>query len=70
MNGIHTALELRKAGYDGPIILRSSESRDTLNKQYPEFENLMKSGVFNFYVNKTCVMHLKEAIQHCFGNNK
>jgi len=64
MNGIETALAVRDAGYLGAVVLRTSETRHDLIKDHPNFEELIKTGSINSYVEKAFIMNLKVVIHN------
>ena len=52
MNGIETVLKLRKDGFDGNIILRTSETKEELRAKYKDFDTLIEKNIINFYIMK------------------
>jgi len=64
LDGVETAIQLRKIGYNGPILLRSSDSREEIEKIHPNFEELMKDGTINSYLNKTFLVSFKEVVEN------
>ena len=62
MNGVETILALREKGYEGPVILRTSEDQDFLLRNHPEFLDLLNSGVISRYVKKQSFKEAKEVI--------
>jgi len=52
LNGVETSVKVRKDGYDGNLLLRTSETKDSLKKNHQNFELLLKDHVINVLVNK------------------
>lgn len=65
MSGVTTAIELRKAGYDGPILLRTSEDKSGILLQHADFDDLLKEGALNNFLDKSDLKSLKEFVQNC-----
>jgi len=63
LNGVETILALRKRGYTGPVILRTSEDEDYLTGKHSDFIELVNSEVITSYVKKQSFKEAKEAIQ-------
>ena len=62
LNGIETAIKLRKVGYDGPIILRTSETRDKLKKNHPYLSPLLQEKVIDYVLSKNSHQQITEVI--------
>jgi hypothetical protein len=63
MNGVSTAAKLRKAGYQGPLLLRSSETKENLTKEHSDFDKLLKEGILDNFLDKSDFAGLKEFVQ-------
>ena len=63
MNGIETILALRKEGYKGLIILRTSETYQFLIERHPNLNDLIESKVLNFLLGKNDHRETKNTIQ-------
>ena len=63
LNGIETALRLRKAKYTGPIILRTSETEEYLQTRHHDYHSLIKGKVINEKVSKDNIKHIKDVIR-------
>jgi len=64
MNGVETVLAVRDAGFEGAVVLRTSETRHDLIRDHSNFEELLRTGSITSYVEKALVMNLKVAIQN------
>jgi len=62
MNGVDTILALRKLGYKGAIILRTSEKQSELKENHPELEELLESQQISFLVDKSNHLKMKEIV--------
>ena len=62
MNGVDTILALRKLGYKGAIILRTSEKQSELKENHPELEKLLESQQISFLVDKSNHLKMKEIV--------
>ncbi len=54
LNGVETALKLRSSGFTGPILLRTSETREKLCRNHPHFERLLQNKTINCVLEKKC----------------
>ena len=63
LNGVETAIKLRKSGYKGPVILRTSETEEYLNTQHIDLYFLFKTKVISEMVGKDNLKHIKEVIE-------
>jgi len=63
MNGIETILALRKEGYKGLIILRTSETFEFLIENHPNLNDLLEAKVLNFLLGKNDHRETKNKIQ-------
>jgi len=52
MNGVETSVKVRKDGFKGYVLLRTSESEENLKKNHEDFGQLLKENVINVLVNK------------------
>ncbi len=64
LNGVETIVQLRKRGYDGALVLRTSEDKEQLMKKHANFEDMLESEFINSYLNKQSFKEAKETIQH------
>jgi len=53
LNGVDTCIKVRKGGYKGPVLLRTSETRDSLKKIHQDFEQLLEGNIINALINKS-----------------
>lgn len=67
MNGIETALELRKIGFAGIIILRTSETDEYLKENHKDLERILERKVVNEILGKNNHNETKERIQGIMG---
>jgi len=63
LNGVETIINLRKNGYAGSVILRTSETKAYLCKHHPNFEEMLEKGFIDCYVEKNNLKKAKEVIQ-------
>lgn len=65
LNGIETIICLRKEGYNGSIILRTSEKKEVLRKVHGIFfDDMMNSKMIDCFLNKEHNRETKEMIQN------
>jgi len=69
LNGVETVLAVRDAGFQGAVVLRTSETRHDLIKDHSNFEELIRTGSITSYVEKAFVMNLKTVIYNCIKKN-
>jgi len=62
LSGVDTILALRKKGYTGPVVLRTSEDKDYLMSEHPNFEEMLENEVITNYVKKQSFKEAKEVI--------
>jgi len=53
LNGVETCIQVRENGYKGHILLRTSESKDSLKTIHKDFEQLFKENIINVLVDKS-----------------
>jgi len=53
LNGVETSVKVRKDGYKGHLLLRTSETKDSLKKNHQDFDILLKEKVINVLVDKS-----------------
>lgn len=63
LNGIETALSLRKHGYKGIIILRTSEEFSDLCKWYPNLPSLLENKAIDCVLEKNNHITTKKTVQ-------
>jgi len=63
LNGIETCLKIRKCGYKGPLILRTSETQEVLGKLQPDFKEMLKNKTINFFIEKSSHAKTKEILR-------
>mgnify|MGYP003578495853 CR=1 FL=1 len=68
MNGVETLLAIREKGFKGPIILRTSEDREALNKLHGNFENLLETKEIECLLNKQNHLETKSTIYELLRN--
>jgi len=64
LNGIETIICLRKEGYHGSIILRTSEKKEVLRKLHENFGDMLDSKMIDCFLNKEHSRDTKEMIQN------
>lgn len=62
-NGIQTALKLREAGFEGIIILRTSDDYKSLERHHKNFNQLLENNQINSLLDKSDLHHSKEVLQ-------
>ncbi len=63
LNGVETIMNLRKSGYAGPVMLRTSETKPYLCKRHSNFEEMLEKGFIDYYIEKNNLKRAKEIIQ-------
>jgi len=63
LNGIEVIQILRKNGFSGSAVLRTSEEEKDLAQQYREFSEMLEQSVITSYINKQNIKGTKEVIQ-------
>jgi len=53
LNGVETALELRKHGHSGPIVLRTSDKKEDLHQEHKNFNNLLETKAIECCLDKS-----------------
>lgn len=64
LNGIETIEQLRRRGYGGSVVLRTSEEREQLMKKHANFGEMLESEFINSYITKQNFKEAKETIQN------
>jgi len=64
LNGVQTVSALRKAGFAGSIILRTSEEKEDLYKAHPNLSEMLMSETISCFVEKNNLKKAKDAIQN------
>lgn len=54
LNGVDTALKLRSSGFTGPILLRTSETKEKLYRNHPHFGKLLQNNIISYVLEKKC----------------
>jgi len=62
LNGIETALNLRKNGYKGIIALRTSEAQEFLRKTHKNLDELFDQKVINCFLEKDSHAKTRETV--------
>ena len=52
LDGVETISTLRARGYDGPVILRTSEKKESLRKSHERFDEFMEKGFISCLLDK------------------
>mmetsp|Transcript_26319 Transcript_26319/g.23194 ORF Transcript_26319/g.23194 Transcript_26319/m.23194 type:complete len:218 (+) Transcript_26319:69-722(+) len=63
MNGILTAIKLKELGFKGPIILRTSDSYETLIKSHKNLDKLLQSKIIDRVLGKDDLQETKITLQ-------
>ena len=63
LDGVQTAFALRRLGYKGRIILRTSEAKEHISLKYPKFEEIMREKVIDILLDKSKHDETKKIIQ-------
>jgi len=64
LNGVETTLALRMAGYKGPVVLRSSESKEVLCRKHVYLKDMLKMKTIDCFLNKNSVRKTKEVLEN------
>ncbi len=65
--GVATALELRNLGYRGPLMLRTSETRQYLIEHHANFEEMIERKTIDYYIEKNAHMKMKQVFEKVLG---
>jgi len=65
--GVATALELRRLGYRGPLMLRTSETREYLIEHHPNFEEMIERRTIDYYIEKSAHIKMKQVFEKVLG---
>jgi len=68
LNGIEVCGKLRRMGYKGPLVLRTSESEEFLREKHPEMEG--EEGVITMLVSKNDAEGGKKIIDEFLSGRK
>jgi len=68
LNGVQTVRLLRKAGFIGSVVLRTSEEREDLTRVHPELTHMLNSEIITSYVEKNNFRKAKDVIQGLVKN--
>lgn len=63
MTGVETILTLRKLGYKGMLILRTSETYEFLREKHPYLDDIIENKTINYLLGKNDHMETKGTIQ-------
>jgi len=63
LDGVETLQKLRKAGYKGKTILRTSDSKIDVHQEHPELDELLHTKIIDYLLNKENHAQAKEAIR-------
>lgn len=63
LNGVQTVKLLRKAGFTGSMVLRTSEDPEYLCKKHPELMGMLETEVIDSYIEKCNLKQAKDVIQ-------
>jgi len=63
LNGLEMIKILRRAGYKGALVLRTSEELEDLSKKHLDLEDMLESKTIDYYVEKNNFKKAKEVIQ-------
>jgi len=66
LNGMSTAVSLRQAGFDGSIIVRSSNSLDELSKTESGIKEATSTGIINSCLLKSDIQGLKSILKEFY----
>jgi len=64
LNGVQTVSALRKAGFSGSVVLRTSEEKEDLYKAHPNLSEMLMSETISCFVEKNNLKKAKDAIQN------
>jgi len=70
LNGVEVCVRLRKMGYLGSLLLRTSETREYLQEKHQDFEELVREKVIDALVSKENVEEGKTIIFECLLTGK
>ena len=68
LSGVDTSIKIRRAGYRGALLLRTSESADHLKMKHTNMEKLFEEKVIDQLVSKFDLTQSKEQIQRSLEN--
>ncbi len=63
MSGVETILALRKLGYKGLLILRTSETYEYLRERHPNLDEIIENKTINYLLGKNDHVETKGCIQ-------
>jgi len=63
LNGIDTSFAVRKSGYNGFVLLRTSETQESLKFLHGNFDEILEDKIISAFVVKTDLRQGKEIIQ-------
>jgi len=69
MNGVETLQAIREKGFKGPIILRTSEGREALNKLHVNFEEMLENKEIECLLDKKNHLETKSTIYELLRTN-
>jgi len=64
LNGVETTLALRMAGFKGPVVLRTSESKEALCRKHVYLSDMLKMKTIDQLINKNSVRKTKEVLEN------
>jgi len=63
LNGVETCIKVRKDGYKGNVLLRTSETEISLKKSHQDLDQLFQENIIDVLVNKSDATFGKKFIQ-------
>jgi len=70
LNGVETIIQLRRRGYSGSVVLRTSEEKEQLMKNHDNFGEMLESEFINSYIMKQSFKEAKETIQSLIKSSR
>jgi len=67
INGVETAINVRKVGYNGSVILRTSETKEYLKEKHQDFDDLLIDETVDAYVEKEDLKKVKDIVKECMA---
>lgn len=66
MNGVEVALKLRSLGYKKGIVLRTSNSIESLRDEHSDIDRLLERGIINCFLSKANLKKQREELSKYF----
>ena len=70
LDGVETVLALRKNGYKGTIVMRTSDKKEDLILKHPEFDRYLQTNVISYLLDKSDHTGTREVLQYLIRSTK